>query len=351
MRRHHALQSGGAAVVSFLVLLMCATAYAQRTGETVQSWPIWGFGNVELVLPPDWGGDLDDADPKLPPRVVLKSDADTRLYCTLNPMILPDQEMVPRDNFLDFVKARVKELPERNPPNIVSSIVEVPGIGSPASAVRIGFEKPDADGYKFLTVAYAYTDDQIFEMRIRADQPVSRERDRALAILKTAGMKAPSTQPADLELRAPGKKWSVVVTTPGFSKVEEKSENGFAKLKAAQSRLGMELTIYLEPAQQAGDATVARDFYVNQLKEAMKQRPAPIEGPKVGGNADLALSQHLFPVLRQNHVTAYLVQDGMWVTVHAWKRNFKAADAPILSQILQSVRFEGLDVPASQPAK
>jgi hypothetical protein len=171
-----------------------------------------------------------------------------------------------------------------------------------------------------------------------------------MAILKTAEIKVPSTQPADLQLRCPGKPWSVIVTTPGFTKVSEKSADGSSVVKAAQSRLGMELSIYIEPAQAVGDATAARDFYVARLKEVMKQRPAPMQGPNVGGNGDLALSQHLFPVLRQNHVTAYLVQDGMWVTVHAWKRNFKPEDAPVMAQILQSVRFEGGEAPATKPA-
>src|SRR4029453_19009833 len=130
---------------------------------------------------------------------------DDRLYCTLCPIIPPDGEMIPRDKFFEFVKTRVRELPERNPQNTSGEIMEIPGSGSPVSAVRIAFGQPDPQGFKYLTVAYAYDDDddQIFQMQIRTDQLVSRERERALGILKTAGMKIPSSQPSDLRVHGP----------------------------------------------------------------------------------------------------------------------------------------------------
>ena len=160
-------------------------------------------------------------------------------------------------------------------------------------------------------------------------------------MLKTVKQIGAATQPAataasgDLRIAAPGGKWNLVLKKAGFEDVQEQS-SGRAKMASAANEDGWALSIFFEPSQKPGDATVARGFY----EERLKRSPLDRADMKLGGDGKKATCTYMIKEIEQKHINVYLVREAVWVDVHISKIEFGPRDQKMLDEIVSSIRTE-----------
>jgi hypothetical protein len=203
-------------------------------------------------------------------------------------------------------------------------------------------DKSDDPGqFKYMTAAIVGVGDLVLNVTILDNDPAKPQRGQALEMLKTAKQIGATTQPAaagavgDLRIAAPGGKWNLVLKQAGFEDVQEQS-SGRAKMASAVNDDGWALSIFFEPSQKPGDATVARGFY----EERLKRSPLDRADVKLSGDGKKAICTYMIKEIEQKHVNVYLVRDAVWVDVHISKVEFGSKDQKMLDELLSSIRIE-----------
>ena len=168
-----------------------------------------------------------------------------------------------------------------------------------------------------------------------------------MEMLKTARQIGAATRPAaaaaaaaaanDLRIGAPGGKWELVLNRAGFEDVQEQSA-GRSKQAAAANEDGWALSIFLEPSQKVGDATVVRAFY----QDLLKRSPLPRADIKMAGDGKKATCEYMIKEIEQKNINVYIVREGVWIDVHISKVEFGAKDQKMLDEIVKSIRTEAV---------
>lgn len=127
----------------------------------------------------------------------------------------------------------------------------------------------------------------------------------------------------------------------GFQVVEDQSNEArqARRLMAVNEETGWNLSIFVEPAANAGDSIVVRDTYWGRAK----QSPMKKEGITLGKAGDFATVQYTVPdveglPIQQKNVNLYLAHDGVWVEVHLSKVQFTDKDQADLDAIVKGAK-------------
>ena len=108
------------------------------------------------------------------------------------------------------------------------------------------------------------------------------------------------------------------------------------KMASAANEDGWAVSIFFEPSQKPGDATVARGFY----EERLKRSPLDRADVKLGGDGKKATCTYMIKEIEQKHINVYLVREAVWVDVHISKIEFGPKDQKMLDEIVGSIRTE-----------
>jgi hypothetical protein len=167
-------------------------------------------------------------------------------------------------------------------------------------------------------------------------------------------------------LSPPGSSWSLDVSLPGFEVTDEKiveEERSYA-LDAVLRTKGENpftsfilLEVRMEPAQSQGGATAARDFFVNHLVKTDGAKKGSIKTAEFNGAPAIRYERQYefaynmtygFGVsAKQQSLEAYLVKDGLWITIRLSAPALKDAEVNLFRSILDSVRFPDTTTPAT----
>lgn len=142
------------------------------------------------------------------------------------------------------------------------------------------------------------------------------------------------------KFKLPSQNWSLSIDLDGF-KIESKktSEDGYAfQLMATNKKKGLTLSLFIEPAELAGDKLVCREYYWAKSEKS----PLPKENIQKSETDTVAIVEHDTKeyngvVMDFHSLNAYLVKEGYWVDVHISKIRYKAADHTDFEKIWKSV--------------
>ncbi|MFO1469636.1 MAG: hypothetical protein U1F27_01190 [Turneriella sp.] len=104
---------------------------------------------------------------------------------------------------------------------------------------------------------------------------------------------------------------------------------------------GLIVSVFVEPAAQAGDSTVARRYYTEKLS----QSPLVKTQEKTSEKGDAAFYEYFVPKFRdqeinQQHLNMYVARDNLWIDIHISKVNYSHADRALFDAVIQSVKIE-----------
>jgi hypothetical protein len=221
-------------------------------------------------------------------------------------------------------------------------------------------KSPAPGSYECMTSAYVGVGDLLAAATILHHEKDSPAWQQALGLLK--GLSEPNAPPPDEKANAPaasaGKSapkpgdgllakspdgtWEIVI--PGnFKKIAEdaNASNTSSRLMAADVESGMTLSVYIEPAAQPGDATVARTFYQKRLE----QSPMIRRDVRLRTAGQLAIVLYMVPDVKQENMNVYAVRNGQWIDIHLSKVNFTPDDQQAFETFLGGLKIE----PAGKP--
>jgi hypothetical protein len=167
----------------------------------------------------------------------------------------------------------------------------------------------------------------------------------ALVALVAAGCAAPLSRPVS-SIEIQGAAYSIVVPSTGL--VLEFPGNGFKVQQAddhrpyyflSNEKTKLNVSFNFEPATKCKTSEACRDYFAEKLKSAFPNKKN-WRSFKVG---EVYASENLDgPVsgydLRQQHVNAHIVREGVWIDVHLSKVRYQEADRELFLSFIRSIR-------------
>ena len=332
-------------LAAFTVLFCCALAQAAETEKTSpHGYLINGAGTLTLNIPADW------AVHSLPSHAggVLNIELSTKeqvgpFSVQLTAAAIPPQK---KDA---LAPEQLKKICEITGQQYVATSkegkiepVELKGMSTNGYYYTLTDGSANPGRFKVVTGATLVAGDALIAVTI-LHQPDSQAQKLAPQMLKDASLTPATTQPttvpaSSLRLASPGDKWDLVLNTELFDDPQKETRpDGKARQFAAINDAGWMMTVYIEPAVNAGDATAVRQFYWTK----MKQSPIPMKDVKLTGDASAARVEYTVPDADQKNFNLYLSHGGFWVDLHISKMQYKEAqDRAAVEELLKSAKFE-----------
>jgi hypothetical protein len=139
------------------------------------------------------------------------------------------------------------------------------------------------------------------------------------------------------------------IVVPSTGQVLEFPSEGFKVEMADNSRpyyyvtnakIGLNLSFNFEPARNCTTSESCRDYFANKLKSSYPNKK-DWQTSRIG---DVFVSENMDgPVdgfnLRQQHMNAHFVKDGVWIDVHMSKVNYRQTDRELFVNQVRAIRF------------
>ena len=198
-----------------------------------------------------------------------------------------------------------------------------------------------------MTGATVGVGDLILSVTMLHHQKDLPARQAGLAMLKSASQKASGGAPAekassDIHVSPPGGTWELIIAGQGLATVEDRSDEARkSRQLMASSDSGLTLSVFMEPAQKAGDSTVVRSVYWGRAQ----QSPIPKKNIKLARTGEIATVEYMVPdmqgiPLNQKNMNLYLVHENTWIDIHISKTSFTEQDQATFDRVLKGVKFE-----------
>jgi tetratricopeptide (TPR) repeat protein len=136
--------------------------------------------------------------------------------------------------------------------------------------------------------------------------------------------------------------WVLKIDLKKFSiqKNEYVYERSFRNIYAFRDN-GLIVSVFVEPAAEEGDSTVARQYYTGKLS----QSPLTKTQVKVSEKGEIAFYEYFVPKFRdqdinQQHMNMYIARDNLWIDIHISKVNYSHADRALFDAVINSVKIE-----------
>jgi hypothetical protein len=154
---------------------------------------------------------------------------------------------------------------------------------------------------------------------------------------------AQGAKPLRGRLSLPGKDWGVVLELPGFTvNTVETMADRRRYMVAENSETHLIVSLTLEEVKQSNGAS-CRD----SLEKKSKKPPFKIRNVTFSQAGQLDVMEYTVPEVsgrpvNQKSLFACEFHEGVYVDLHVSKINFEPADAPLFSQVLNSMRIESV---------
>ena len=204
---------------------------------------------------------------------------------------------------------------------------------------------PAPGSFEYITGGAVGVGDLILSVTILHHHKDAPERQAALDMLKGAkqAKAAPATQPAELRVPGPrGAAWDLVLPVKGLEVVEDDADDPRVRhLTAVDKSTGLIVSVFMEPAPQAGDSAAVRDVYWGRAK----QSPLKKEGVTLGKAGPYATVQYTVPdvggeKIDQRNANLYIAHEGVWVDVHVSKMKYADKDKPLFDAVVNGAKIE-----------
>jgi hypothetical protein len=124
----------------------------------------------------------------------------------------------------------------------------------------------------------------------------------------------------------------------GFKLQQADDQRPYYFLSNEKTRLNVSFNF--EPARKCNSSESCRDYFAEKLKGAYPNKKN-WRSTRVG---DVYASENLDPPqggldLRQQHMNAHIVRDGVWIDVHLSKVRFQEADRELFTSFVRSIRI------------
>lgn len=143
-----------------------------------------------------------------------------------------------------------------------------------------------------------------------------------------------------ITLTLPDLDWALEINSAGFEiQSGGLRPDGLAtKAMAVNKTTGIVMSVFIEPAQSAGDNTVCREYF----SEGLKQSPTKEDDVVFNETANMALMEYTIKeyegvAINQKHVNAYIVKDDFWIDIHLSKIEYTDSARKLLDDVLGSV--------------
>jgi tetratricopeptide (TPR) repeat protein len=144
----------------------------------------------------------------------------------------------------------------------------------------------------------------------------------------------------------PDKKGAVLISPPLAASPDVALKNNDTQLKAEwhSEETGLVITLFVQPAEKAGDSKVCRDTWWLQTEPGI-EKVAKIADRKTSEQGDVALVEYTIPEfanqkISQKNVHAYLAGGDIWAEVHISKVEFKPEDQPKMDALVNSIKIK-----------
>jgi hypothetical protein len=155
---------------------------------------------------------------------------------------------------------------------------------------------------------------------------------------------APAAADAPLRLADPaGGGWELVLPVKGFEVTNDQisKDTKMRQFMATNADTGVEMSVFMEPADKPGDSSTVRDVYWARAK----QSPFKKEKIKLAKAGDYATVEYIVPSLEgvplnQKNMNIYVAHAGVWIDVHLSKVQYTEKDQPLFDEIVKGLKFE-----------
>jgi tetratricopeptide (TPR) repeat protein len=144
----------------------------------------------------------------------------------------------------------------------------------------------------------------------------------------------------------PDKKGAVLISPPLAASPNVALKNDDTQLKAEWSseESGLVITVFIQPAEKAGDSKSCRDTWWPQTETGIA-KVAKIKDRKASEQGDVALVEYTIPEvanqkINQKNVHAYLAGGDIWAEVHISKVAFKSEDQVKMDALVNSIKIK-----------
>lgn len=145
-------------------------------------------------------------------------------------------------------------------------------------------------------------------------------------------------QGADYEIAAPGESFVILFPSEGF-KIEVADEaRPYYYLTNDQSRLNVSFNF--EPARACNTSASCRDMFAHRLKRLYPKRT----NWRMSQIGDVYVSEGMDERfgdidLRQHHMNAHFVRNGVWVDVHLSKVKYRESERRLFVDFVESIKL------------
>lgn len=120
----------------------------------------------------------------------------------------------------------------------------------------------------------------------------------------------------------------------------EVADNSRPYYYVTNNQTGLNVSFSFEPAKKCTSSESCRDYFSNKLKMGYPNkknwRSSQIGEVSVSENMDGQVSGFN---LKQQHLNAHFVKEGVWIDVHLSKVDYREADRELFVNFVRSIRF------------
>lgn len=323
-----------------------APAVAAKT--THQALLLPGGRALMLTLPEGWGYSARSPRPGMPPTATFTgAGVDRRFSVQLSIVPLqPGKEAPTAEKLRELAKGQGEGM-LATAKETKLEIIEVKGEGTIGYGFTLSDKAPAPGSFENMTSVFALTGDVILGATILHHGKAAAERKSALEMLRTAKLAPAEKGAAAGTLRAgPGTgAWTMRVPAAGVEVMQQSYEAArkVTQVMAANAETGLVVSVFMEPAQKAGDAAAVREVYWGKAQRS----PMKKEGIKLGKSGEFTTVEYLIPEsqglkIDQKNLNVYAVKEGVWIDIHVSKTEFADKDQSQFDAVAGGVVFEGL---------
>ncbi len=146
-----------------------------------------------------------------------------------------------------------------------------------------------------------------------------------------------------LQVKFPGKRWGVVVNSPGFTvQTNSKQQDGRQYLVAVNDESGMYLSVILERTRKKADPGIC-PAYVRERVESFAG--LGLQDVKYSSTSTMAIAEYIVPdlagyKLQQKHLLACAAREDIYIDIHLSKGQFKAEEEQLFTSLIEAVKIE-----------
>jgi hypothetical protein len=347
------------AMVMMLLMAIVLNVNPALADETsLRSYMLHDHGRLEMQIPLKWGESLRRPPENLPPTIEFRLKTGAPFRVLITPMWAASKNISLPEG--EDLRKSVRKSADQIAPNVVEkeiSLVELKGPFVHGYYFSATDRAPEPGGYKFLTQGHARVGDLIVIFTILTNEGQESIISHGIEIIRSsvhkvqAEDKATTKKKADTESPASaGKTYRIFLPTgqstivfPLSSFLVKEADPKTPYYFFVDENSHLSVSFNFEPAIKCNNSEDCRDYFDSKLKRLYPQRigwtNSEVDGVYISENIDMSE-----PVkgmsLRQKHINAHYVRDGIWIDMHLSKPLYDEKDRELFLKFIRSVTIE-----------